>query len=815
MKNFNKFVSIFLVLCSLSNQSVPAFANKETQSVNPPQKNDFSAVFNSENTSDTVLKYFLGPKSQMSNYWADVIKNSFIDYCGVRKNFAFNDTLTKNNIVPDEKFDKQLQVLKDSLRRNHPYYSPRYMAHMLSEQSMPSVVGYFLGLLYNTNNSTAEASPAITSFEAEYCKNIAKMFGYNVEKNALDPKEPVSWTHLTSGGSVANLEALWISRYVNYAPLLIWDILNNYKLSENETWPAQLSEINYVKDMKVLDILRMPPREKINIVKTFFDYFCGLEQNDLKNKLDEFIKKSDFNVKENGINRCNKAIEKINGRPIKPLYFVPYTAHYCFPKIVAMIGEGASSIVKVPVDENFRIDVNALKNIINKKLFEDNGVCDYYVSAVVSVAGTTEEGAVDPVDKILDFRKELEEGKYGTKASFWVHVDGAWGGFFKTILGMSDNLDNNRYFKDYKFFNMLSESEKEKINDVNKAYLRFKDADSITVDPHKMGYIPYSAGAISFKNRDALILIKQLASYINDNTKNSANGVVDSLSDLDNIKAFSPYVFECSKSGAAATSCWFTEKLMPYNYEASKPNENYHGDIVFDSYKAAKKLHYYLSNFDEIYQQKIDEVKDNDKNLATVVNMNKDKGTGAFRLLPISKTTDTNVVCFVAIPSDFDELSRKISVEPCKKINGQEITPEQLVDYTIDINNKLYEKYSYKDNTSNLNDPGKYNYFLSKTDFSFYTQNSEKNNDSTSEIYNNSHDIIEFVSKELGIKDRDLKEKLRKDLKILRVTVMSPWHNSIETATDKGESPDAITGIINDMQKEMLNIISAKYDLVK
>ena len=480
-----------------------------------------------------------------------------------------------------------------------------------------------------------------------------------------------------------------------------------------------------------------------------------------------------------------------------------------------MLGEGISSIVKVPVDANFRMDVDILKSIINRKLFEDNDNCDYYISAVVAVAGTTEEGAVDPIDKILDFREALEQGEFGAKASFWLHIDGAWGGFFKTILGMSDKLGDNRYFENYEYFKSLSDEEKKKINEVNNAYLRFKDSDSITIDPHKMGYIPYSAGAISFKNRNALILIKQLASYINDNYKHSNNGSIDTLADLNDIKAFSPYVFECSKSGAAAASCWFTEKLIPYNFDEKNAKGHYHGDIVFDSYKAAQQFYYYLKNFENRYLMKINNFNDEPVKLNSIVNTNNKKGVSAFNLLPISDSIDTNIVCFVAIPKDLVKQADGFSLTPCHKINGQEITKEQLVDYTINLNNRLYSKYSYQNNTSKSNNPNKFNYFLSKTDLSFYTQNLEKSKDSAiNEIYKRSHDIADFVVRELGVQDdAKLKEKIRNNLKIMRVTIMNPWHNSVKTTNEAGETISIIEGFFDDIQREMCGILSEKFIL--
>ena len=39
------------------------------------------------------------------------------------------------------------------LKGDVPFFSPRYMGHMISEQTMASLVGYFATMLYNPNNS--------------------------------------------------------------------------------------------------------------------------------------------------------------------------------------------------------------------------------------------------------------------------------------------------------------------------------------------------------------------------------------------------------------------------------------------------------------------------------------------------------------------------------------------------------------------------------------------------------------------------------------------------------------------------------------
>ena len=55
--------------------------------------------------------------------------------------------------------------------------------------------------------------------------------------------------------------------------------------------------------------------------------------------------------------------------------------------------------------------------------------------AVIGILGTTEEGAVDPIDKIDDLRKELEKDY---NISFWLHVDAAWGGYVKSIIRLTE-----------------------------------------------------------------------------------------------------------------------------------------------------------------------------------------------------------------------------------------------------------------------------------------------------------------------------------------------------------------------------------------
>lgn len=83
------------------------------------------------------------------------------------------------------------------------------------------------------------------------------------------------------------------------------------------------------------------------------------------------------------------------------------------------LGIGTRRIRALPVDSHFRMDVDALRNELERCLEER-----IPVYAVVSVVGSTEEGAVDPVHEIAALKDEFE----GRGLTFVHHCDAAWGG---------------------------------------------------------------------------------------------------------------------------------------------------------------------------------------------------------------------------------------------------------------------------------------------------------------------------------------------------------------------------------------------------
>jgi tyrosine decarboxylase / aspartate 1-decarboxylase len=101
----------------------------------------------------------------------------------------------------DEK--KLTAVLKDTAERlhdNYPYFHPLYAGQMLKPPHPVARLAYALAMWINPNNHALDGGRATSAMEKEAVAEIAAMFG---------------WTkflgHLCGGGTMANLEALWVA----------------------------------------------------------------------------------------------------------------------------------------------------------------------------------------------------------------------------------------------------------------------------------------------------------------------------------------------------------------------------------------------------------------------------------------------------------------------------------------------------------------------------------------------------------------------------------------------------------------------------
>ena len=284
------------------------------------------------------------------------------------------------------------EVLGEVARRmadNYPYFHPLYAGQMMKPPHAIARAAYAMAMWINPNNHSLDGGRASSRFEVEAVAEIAAMFGWGGHLG-----------HLTGGGTVANLEALWVAG-------------------------------------------KLHPGKRI---------------------------------------------------------VASSQAHYTHSRIGGVLGLDFSSI---SVDGRGRMDLGRLEAELRQG----------DVGTVVATLGTTAFGSVDPLDGILALREE-----YG----FRVHVDAAYGGYFKLVPGISA--------------------------DGARAFAAIGGADSIVIDPHKHGLQPYGCGCVLFRDPGVGRFYKHDSPYTYFSSAELHLGEI---------------TLECSRAGAAAVALWATQRLMP------------------------------------------------------------------------------------------------------------------------------------------------------------------------------------------------------------------------------------------------------------
>jgi glutamate/tyrosine decarboxylase-like PLP-dependent enzyme len=281
--------------------------------------------------------------------------------------------------------------LRARLRDNYPFFHPRYVGQMLKPPHPAAVIGYVTAMLVNPNNHALDGGPATAQMEKEVVAQLAAMFGFREHLG-----------HLTSSGTIANLEALFVAR---------------------QTHPGKV--VAYSAD-----------------------------------------------------------------------------AHYTHARMCHLLGvEG----VAVPTTADGTMDLQALEGLLRGGR----------VGTVVATTGTTGLGAVDPVHEILPLCRA-----YGAR----VHVDAAYGGFFRLIA--DDSADGV----------------------AAAPFAAIADCDSVVIDPHKHGLQPYGCGAVLFRDPGVA------RHYLHESPYTYFTSDELHLGEIS---------LECSRAGAAAAALWLTLRLLP------------------------------------------------------------------------------------------------------------------------------------------------------------------------------------------------------------------------------------------------------------
>src|SRR5258708_20776949 len=103
--------------------------------------------------------------------------------------------------ISDERFAAAFGEFAERMRGNYPYFHPLYAGQMLKPPHPAAVAGYVAAMLVNPNNHALDGGKVTSEMEKEVVAGLAAMFGLQAHLG-----------HLTSSGTIANLEALYVAR---------------------------------------------------------------------------------------------------------------------------------------------------------------------------------------------------------------------------------------------------------------------------------------------------------------------------------------------------------------------------------------------------------------------------------------------------------------------------------------------------------------------------------------------------------------------------------------------------------------------------
>jgi glutamate/tyrosine decarboxylase-like PLP-dependent enzyme len=103
--------------------------------------------------------------------------------------------------VDHKQFVSAFEDFSQRMRGNYPYFHPSYAGQMLKPPHPAAVAGYLAAMLVNPNNHALDGGKITSELEKEAVAELAAMFGLATHLG-----------HLTSSGTIANLEALYVAR---------------------------------------------------------------------------------------------------------------------------------------------------------------------------------------------------------------------------------------------------------------------------------------------------------------------------------------------------------------------------------------------------------------------------------------------------------------------------------------------------------------------------------------------------------------------------------------------------------------------------
>jgi glutamate/tyrosine decarboxylase-like PLP-dependent enzyme len=466
---------------------------------------------------------FLGPYGENDELLERLVVEFLRDHVYWRRNVHPEDPPaipTNARLRPEfqafeARLRRELHSLSAALKRSVPFHSPRYLGHMVSDLALPGLTAHWLALPYNPNNVSEDAAPVTIDLELRAGLQLARMLGYCDDTR----REDCAFGYLTSGGTSANFQALRLALALKAFPVALRTISPpGMDLPAND-W----------------DAFNLSPRAGTQLYQDWQAWLGALAppaRRGWQRRLEE------ERLERLGLVEFFRRHPELS----PPVVLAPVTAHYSWSKGMKLLGLGREQLLQVP-ESGMRQDPAALAKMLAELHLQRRPVL-----MSVAVLGSTEFGTIDPVHEVVACRDRATEAGLG----FSVHVDAAWGGYLATLFRTPDGGLRPLAQMRSEFGEFPSEG-------THAAMAALAATDSITVDPHKLGYLPFGAGAFLCRDQRAMGLLAEDADYV--------------FSDaacrdyFDRYRKLGRFTLEGSKSGAVAAAVYVTHQVLPLDHD--------------------------------------------------------------------------------------------------------------------------------------------------------------------------------------------------------------------------------------------------------
>lgn len=465
---------------------------------------------------------FLGPYGENDTLLERLLVEFLRDHVYWRRNFHPEDPPAISTAAarhPDylafeARMRRELHQLSAALKKSVPFHSPRYIGHMASDLLLPGLAAQMLALPYNPNNVSEDSAPVTLDMEVQVGLQLARMLGY-----PHDPARPgCAFGHLTSGGTLANYQALRLALALKAFPVA----LRAACVPDLELPPDDWSAFNLASD------------DAVTLLEAWQHWLAAQAPAERTRWLHQVETER---IEQRGL----ATFFAMHPTLRVPRVLAPITAHYSWSKGLKLLGLGRDQLDLLPT-RGMRLDTDALEAHLAR--------CSHArepVLMAVAVLGSTEYGTIDPVDGVLAAR----ERSRARGLDFAVHVDAAWGGYLATLFREEDGTLRSREAIAAEFRHFPSPA-------LHAAFGALGHTDSVTVDPHKLGYLPFGSGAFVCRDHRAMALLAERADYVF-----HGDAAPDYMARCRGLGQFVP---EGSKSGAAAAGVYVTHKVLPLDH---------------------------------------------------------------------------------------------------------------------------------------------------------------------------------------------------------------------------------------------------------